>query len=102
VEEDISRQNTKHSPKEGTNGRGFTFDLWAVGKLYMPPATPAFRALVSRSTQCSFSSVFHLRHAGMESHQMQLVQKVFSGMIIIPLLAVPAIVVTKYLCEFCE
>lgn len=53
----------------------------------MVPAVSAAAALLSRrSVQCSFSSVFHLRKAGMNEKDFQLIKNVFTGSVIAPLI----------------
>lgn len=45
----------------------------------------AARVLQKRAVQCSFSSVFHLRKAGMEGRQAKQVENVFIGVVAVPL-----------------
>ena len=51
-----------------------------------PPVSAAAALLARRSVQCSFSSVFHLRKAGMKEEDFQLMSKVFKGLVIAPML----------------
>jgi hypothetical protein len=45
----------------------------------------AGQVLRSRALQCSFSSVFHLRRAGMQKDDAKLVENVFLGLVGVPL-----------------
>jgi hypothetical protein len=45
----------------------------------------AGQVLRSRALQCSFSSVFHLRRAGMNKDEAKLVENVFLGSVGLPL-----------------
>ena len=47
----------------------------------------AEKVLISRATQCSFSSVFHLNKAGMNSSDFKQVKNIFKLTIIAPLIA---------------
>jgi hypothetical protein len=45
----------------------------------------AGQVLRSRALQCSFSSIFHLRRAGMQKDDAKLVENVFLGFVGLPL-----------------
>ena len=47
----------------------------------------AEKVLISRATQCSFSSVFHLSKAGMSASDFKQVKNIFKYTIIAPLIA---------------
>ena len=50
----------------------------------MSRTVDAARILASRATQCSFSSVFHLRTAGASVNEMKSIKTVFKRGIIMP------------------
>lgn len=51
----------------------------------MSPASAAGRVLQKRALQCSFSSVFHLRKAGMNQQEANFVERLFLGCVGLPL-----------------
>ncbi len=46
----------------------------------------ASRTLVKRAVSCSFSSIFHLRNAGLDTKQFDILTNVFKGVVIVPAL----------------
>lgn len=50
----------------------------------------AFRTMSRRAIQCSFSSVFHLRKAGMKDAQAREVEAIFSKAVLGPLVLMGA------------
>jgi hypothetical protein len=55
------------------------------------PTSAASRVLQKRALQCSFSSVFHLKKAGMNSVEAKNVEQLFMGAVGGPLLAMGAV-----------
>jgi hypothetical protein len=51
----------------------------------MSAPSSAARVLTSRATQCSFSSIYHLKNAGMERKQALHVESIFKYTVVIPL-----------------
>jgi len=51
----------------------------------VPPPSAARRVLQTRALQCSFSSVFHLRKAGMNQKDADFVENLFVGSVGVPL-----------------
>ena len=56
----------------------------------------AEKVLISRATQCSFSSVFHLSKAGMSSSDFTQVKNIFKYTIIAPLIFSATVASTFY------
>jgi hypothetical protein len=57
----------------------------------MPPAvSAAHKVLRTRALQCSFSSVFHLRNAGMPAPQAKQIENMFVGTVGLPLVVMGA------------
>jgi len=48
-------------------------------------ASSAECTLVKRAVSCSFSSVFHLKEAGLDSKSFNLMQNVFTAVVILPM-----------------
>lgn len=63
----------------------FTFLLLSSSSLLCARMSVAGRVLQTRALQCSFSSVFHLRRAGMDSHRADFVENLFVGSVGVPL-----------------
>lgn len=56
----------------------------------------AEKVLISRATQCSFSSVFHLTKAGMSKSDFHTVKRIFQVTIIAPIISSVAVVSSYY------
>lgn len=55
------------------------------------PTSAAARVLQKRALQCSFSSVFHLKKAGMNPEQAKSIEHLFMGAVGGPLVAMGAV-----------
>ena len=56
----------------------------------------AEKVLISRATQCSFSSVFHLSKAGMSKADFNTVKRLFQLTIIAPIVSSVTVVSSYY------
>ena len=54
----------------------------------LPPPSAARCVLQTRALQCSFSSVFHLRRAGMNKKDADFVENLFVASVGLPLVAI--------------
>jgi hypothetical protein len=61
-----------------------------VNAVTMSPLSSSHNVLRTRALQCSFSSVYHLRRAGMSAKDADLVENIFACSVGLPLLCLGA------------
>lgn len=63
--------------------RAITINIPPYPTMSVPPSMAA-QVMRTRALQCSFSSVFHLRRAGMDQHDADFVENVFVATVGVP------------------
>jgi len=69
--------------------------IFVITLLMSAPASAARNILQRRALQCSFSSVFHLKDAGMGRQQANFIENLFLGSVGVPIVILGA---TGFVC----